>query len=141
MAVAKLAGKTKIVATRVLGSPAGEPPFHRIAEVYFPSMEALEQCAAGAAGYGRYHWHSFADNVGGNLMTEAVVPTLTGEDPRCYSLGRGGFVRRAGYSISGLFLTRTDGKWPIPQHLRNRGKRGSGRDCESVLPQRGPDLD
>ena len=50
MAVAKLAGKTKIVATRVLGSPAGEPPFHRIAEVYFPSMEALEQCAASEGG-------------------------------------------------------------------------------------------
>ena len=50
MAVAKLAGKTKIVATRVLGSPAGEPPFHRIAEVYFHSMEALEQCAASEGG-------------------------------------------------------------------------------------------
>jgi len=50
MAVAKLAGKTKIVATRVLGSPSGEPPFHRIAEVYFPSMEALEQCAASEGG-------------------------------------------------------------------------------------------
>ena len=46
MAVAKLAAKNKIVATRVLGSPAGEPPFHRVAEVYFPSLEALEQCAA-----------------------------------------------------------------------------------------------
>jgi uncharacterized protein (TIGR02118 family) len=50
MAVAKLAGKTKIVATRVLGSPAGEPPFHRIAEIYFPSMEVLEQCAASEGG-------------------------------------------------------------------------------------------
>jgi len=50
MAVAKLAGKSKIVATRVLGSPAGESPFHRVAEVYFPSMEALEQCAASEGG-------------------------------------------------------------------------------------------
>jgi uncharacterized protein (TIGR02118 family) len=50
MDVAKLAGKTKIVATRVLGSPAGEPLFHRIAEVYFPSTEALEQCAASEGG-------------------------------------------------------------------------------------------
>jgi hypothetical protein len=62
----------------------------------------------GAAGYGRYYWHSFADNLGGNLMTEAVVPTLTREDPRYYTLGRGGFVRRTGYSISRLFITRTD---------------------------------
>jgi hypothetical protein len=63
----------------------------------------------GAAGYGRYYWHSFADNLGGNLMTEALVPTLTREDPRYYTLGRGGFVRRTGYSVSRLFLTRTDG--------------------------------
>ena len=46
LAVAKLAGKTKIVATKMLGSPQGTPPFYRIAEVYFPSMQALEECAA-----------------------------------------------------------------------------------------------
>jgi uncharacterized protein (TIGR02118 family) len=46
LAVAKLGGKTKIVATKILGSPQGTPPFYRIAEVYFPSMEALEACAA-----------------------------------------------------------------------------------------------
>ena len=34
----------------------------------------------GAAGYGRYYWHSFADTLDGNLMSEAVVPTLTRED-------------------------------------------------------------
>lgn len=62
----------------------------------------------GAAGYGRYYWHSFADNLGGNLMTEAVMPTLTREDPRYYTLGRGGFVRRTAYSVSRLFITRTD---------------------------------
>jgi uncharacterized protein (TIGR02118 family) len=46
MAVAKLAGKTKIVATKVLPSPQGNPKFHRIVEVHFPSLEALERCAA-----------------------------------------------------------------------------------------------
>jgi uncharacterized protein (TIGR02118 family) len=46
MAVEKLAGKTKIVATKVIASPQGTPPFYRIAEVYFPSMAALEACAA-----------------------------------------------------------------------------------------------
>lgn len=50
MAVEKLVGKTKIVATRVLGSPEGKPAFHRIAEVHFPSMEALEACAASEGG-------------------------------------------------------------------------------------------
>jgi uncharacterized protein (TIGR02118 family) len=50
MAVEKLAGKTKIVATRVLGSPNGKPAFHRIAEIHFPSMQALEACAAPEVG-------------------------------------------------------------------------------------------
>jgi len=49
-AVAKLSGKTKIVATKVLASPQGTPPFYRIAEVHFPSMQALEACAASEGG-------------------------------------------------------------------------------------------
>lgn len=50
MAVSKLAGKTKLVATKVVASPQGVPPFYRIAEVYFPSMEALQACAASEGG-------------------------------------------------------------------------------------------
>jgi uncharacterized protein (TIGR02118 family) len=50
IAVAKLGGKTKIVATKILSSPQGAPPFYRIAEVYFPSMQALEACAASEGG-------------------------------------------------------------------------------------------
>jgi uncharacterized protein (TIGR02118 family) len=50
MAVANLAGKTRIVATRVLQSPQGKPQFHRIVEVHFPSMEALQQCAESTGG-------------------------------------------------------------------------------------------
>jgi hypothetical protein len=46
MAVENLSGKTKIVATEVLSSPFGTPAFHRVAEVYFPSLKALEECAA-----------------------------------------------------------------------------------------------
>ena len=46
MAVEKLKGKTKLVATRVVGAPQGTPPYYRIAEVHFPSMEALQACAA-----------------------------------------------------------------------------------------------
>ena len=46
MAVEKLGGKTKFVATKVLASPHGTPPFYRIAEIHFPSIEALGTCAA-----------------------------------------------------------------------------------------------
>ncbi|MFZ0496642.1 MAG: EthD family reductase [Methylocella sp.] len=51
MAVDKLAGKTKFVATKVLATPDGTPPpFYRIAEVHFPSLEALQACAQSAGG-------------------------------------------------------------------------------------------
>lgn len=50
MAVEKLGGKTKIVATKVIGSPQGSPPFHVMAEVYFPSLEALQNCAESEGG-------------------------------------------------------------------------------------------
>lgn len=62
----------------------------------------------GAAAYGRYYWHSFADNVGGNLFTEALVPIATHEDPRYYTMARGGTLKRSVYSVSRLFITRTD---------------------------------
>ncbi len=62
----------------------------------------------GAPAYARYYWHSFADTLDGNLMTEFLLPTATREDPRYYTLGRGGFPRRIGYSISRLIITRTD---------------------------------
>jgi uncharacterized protein (TIGR02118 family) len=50
MAVEKLVGKTKIVASEVLGSPQGAAPFHRIVEVHFPSKQALDACAASEGG-------------------------------------------------------------------------------------------
>src|ERR1700724_1402324 len=46
MAVEKLAGKTKIVATKITGSPQGVPHFYRMLQVYSRSKAALEACAA-----------------------------------------------------------------------------------------------
>jgi len=62
----------------------------------------------GAAGFGRYYWHSFADQAVGNYFTEAIVPAVTRQDPHYYTLGHGGFFRRTGYALSRLLITRTD---------------------------------
>jgi hypothetical protein len=35
---------------RILQSPQGKPQFYRVAEVHFPSMEALQWCAESAGG-------------------------------------------------------------------------------------------
>jgi len=62
----------------------------------------------GAAGYGNYFGHTFADDTVENYMVEAVMPSLTKEDPRYYTLGTGGFFKRSGYALSRLLITRTD---------------------------------
>ena len=62
----------------------------------------------GAGAYGQYYWHIFTDGAIEDYMTEAIVPALTKEDPRYYTLGKGGFVKRTGYAVSRLFITRTD---------------------------------
>lgn len=62
----------------------------------------------GAKGYGRYYWHAAADQAVGNYLTEAIVPAVTREDPRYYTLGHGSFLKRTGYAVSRLLVTRTD---------------------------------
>ena len=62
----------------------------------------------GGVGYGRYLWHDFVDQTIENEMVEFVVPVLTKEDTRFYTKGHGGFVKRAGYSLSRIVITRSD---------------------------------
>jgi len=62
----------------------------------------------GAAGYGRYYWHTYADYVDENLWVEFLLPTALHQDSRYYTLGRGGFAKRLGYSLSRAAITRND---------------------------------
>ena len=64
----------------------------------------------GAAGYGRYFWHTFADQTDENYMVEFVVPAITHEDTRYYTLGsdKGGIMKRMGYALSRAVVTRDD---------------------------------
>ena len=54
----------------------------------------------GAVGYGRYFWHSAVDQTSENYMVEFIMPVVTREDTRFYTLGRGGFVKRTGYALA-----------------------------------------
>jgi hypothetical protein len=62
----------------------------------------------GAAGYGRYFWHTFVDQTSENYLVEFIVPSITREDTRYYTLGSGGFMKRAEYSLSRVIITRSD---------------------------------
>lgn len=46
----KAAGATKAVFSKAIGSPSGAPPFHRIAEIHFPSLAVLQACAGSKGG-------------------------------------------------------------------------------------------
>jgi uncharacterized protein (TIGR02118 family) len=50
MAVEKLAGKSKIVASKIFGSGQKTQQFYRVAEIHFPTMKALEACTASEGG-------------------------------------------------------------------------------------------
>ena len=46
MGKSALVGATDLASHRVLGSPAGKSPFARLTEITFPSLKALQECAA-----------------------------------------------------------------------------------------------
>lgn len=75
---------------------------------YSMATKATPEFGQGAAGYGRYFWHTAVDQTSENYMVEFVVPTITHEDTRYYTLGRGGFLKRTGYALSRAVVTRSD---------------------------------
>ncbi len=75
---------------------------------YSQATNATPEFHQGAAGYGRYFWHSYVDQAVENYMVEFIVPAATREDTRYYTLGKGGFMKRAGYSLSRVVITRSD---------------------------------
>ncbi|HET6219536.1 MAG TPA: hypothetical protein VFE27_21105 [Acidobacteriaceae bacterium] len=62
----------------------------------------------GARGYGRYYWHTLADEINENTWVEFIVPTLLHQDTRYYTLGKGEFGKRIGYAFTRVVITRTD---------------------------------
>ncbi len=75
---------------------------------YSLETNATPEFGHGGVGYGRYLWHSAVDQTSENYMVEFVVPAITHEDTRYYTLGRGGFLKRTGYALSRAVITRSD---------------------------------
>jgi hypothetical protein len=73
--------------------------------VYSEQTNATPEFGHGGVGYGRYFWHTAVDQTSENYMVEFVVPSLTHEDTRYYTQGRGGFLKRTGYALSRAVVT------------------------------------
>jgi hypothetical protein len=56
----------------------------------------------------KYFVTSYADYAIGDMMTEAIYPSLLHQDPRYFRKGTGGVWGRLGYAAGQLFWTHTD---------------------------------
>ena len=68
----------------------------------------------GVKGYAKRFAASYADQAIGNMMTEAIMPSLLHEDPRYFRIGAAGGSKwhRVGYAVTRVMVVRTDkGKW------------------------------
>jgi hypothetical protein len=62
----------------------------------------------GWAGYGKRVGTSYADQVIGNMMSEAIFPSFLHEDPRYFRRGHGSVRSRTFYAATRVFVTKTD---------------------------------
>jgi len=70
----------------------------------------------GVKGYLRYYWHGLADTASENFMVAGAMPVVFHQDPRYYTLGKGGFKRRALYGATRIFVSRTDDGNAMPNY-------------------------
>ena len=62
----------------------------------------------GAEGYGKRYGAYAADGTIENFFVGAIFPSMLHQDPRYFQSGKGSFLHRTGYSVSRIFVTRTD---------------------------------
>ena len=74
----------------------------------YQAQDSFPEFHEGGAAYGRYFWHSFADQTADAYSTEFILPALLHQDSRYYRLGKGGFWKRSGYALSRSVITRSD---------------------------------
>ena len=67
----------------------------------------------GPEGYGRRVAAAYADNVIGNTLGNAVLPSILHQDPRYYRLGHGSIRHRLLYALATTVMCKHDGtgKW------------------------------
>ncbi len=78
-------------------------------------LAAISQAENSEPAYGQ-GWEAYAkrygttagDSLVENFMVGAVFPSVLHQDPRFYYSEKGGFVRRAGYAVSRIFVSRSD---------------------------------
>ena len=72
------------------------------------ARNSTPEFGTGGVGYSRYLWHTVVDQTIETSFVEFIIPSVTHEDIRYYSLGSGGFLKRSAYAIGRIVVTRSD---------------------------------
>jgi hypothetical protein len=72
------------------------------------ALDQYPELGTGRVAYGRYYWRGLLDGVSNSYFSEAIVPVLTHEDPRYFTLGHGGLFKRLGYALTRVVVTYND---------------------------------
>lgn len=75
---------------------------------YSYGRNSTPEFGTGGVAFSRYLWHSVVDQTTENYFVEFIVPAITREDTRYYTLGHGGFIKRTGYALKHVVVTRND---------------------------------
>ncbi|HYM12845.1 MAG TPA: hypothetical protein VEU62_19055, partial [Bryobacterales bacterium] len=67
-----------------------------------------ESFGQGPAGFSKRFAGSYADQAIGNMLGEAIFPSLLHEDPRYFRMAHGTFRKRTEYALSRIFVIRMD---------------------------------
>jgi hypothetical protein len=95
------------------------------------AQDSYPEFHQGAAGYGRYFWHTFADQTNENFWVEGIMPVALHQDTRYYTLGHGGVLKRGAYSFTRVLVTRGDDQNREPNYSEVVGA-GIGSSISSL---------
>jgi len=89
--------------------------FDPIQIVWYAALSGISQAensepgfGQGAEGYGKRYGAYAADGTIENFFVGAIFPSVLRQDPRYFQSGHGSFFSRTEYSVSRIFVTRSD---------------------------------
>jgi hypothetical protein len=85
-----------------------EYPWWAVLAAISQSQNSEPAFGQGWAAYAKRFGVTAGDSMIENFMVGAVFPSALHQDPRYYQSGQGGFLRRTGYSVDRIFVTRSD---------------------------------
>jgi len=97
-------------------------------------LDPDSEYGSGASGYANRLAVSVADGSTNSMLSNFVLPCLFSQDPRYFRKGTGTFKGRLGYSISRIFMTRTDAGGGAVNWSRIFGSLGSGAISNAYHP-------